>query len=113
MTGAVASGLMSWVCAGRVASWPPARATAAARVAAAAGGHQFGELRREISGQPGMAVVSAEWRLVQHELADRQAGGGGLEREGGAGGVAEHGGGPAGRCDQRGEVVDLPVDRVG
>ena len=81
-------------------------------VAAAARGHQFSELPGEIGGQPGMTVAGAEWRLVQDEPGDRQAGRGGPQGEGGAGGVAEQRRGPASGRDQRGDVLDLTLDSV-
>src|SRR6266487_4094333 len=111
-TGAVASGLMSWPWPARLCNRPPGSAAAAARAAArrngglcsplitragvvtvasrAACSDEPGELPGEVGGQPWVAVVGAERRLVEHKFRDRQAARGGLERQSGAGGIAEH-----------------------
>ena len=81
-------------------------------VAAAARGHQAGQFTGETGRQGRVAVIGVERRLIQHQAGDGKAARGGLERESGAGGVPEDRRGPARLRDQRGDVVDLPRDRV-
>ena len=83
------------------------------RLVALAGVDQLGDVLAQ--GGRGLPVggVDPQRRLLDGQLADRQARGGCLKGQDRAGGQAPHVGSTAGCADHRSEVLDLPLDGVG
>ena len=83
------------------------------RVPGAAGRVQPAQLLEEVVGSLEAVLVDCEGRLVERQLRDREPARGGLEGERPARRHPEHECRSAGRLDQRLEVLDLALDRVG
>jgi hypothetical protein len=81
------------------------------RPAAQAGRDQRGELIGEV-GRRSPAAIADVRRLVDGQPRHRYAGGRGLEGQGGPRGVTEHEHAAADPLDERGQVIDLALDRV-